>query len=197
MVRDLAATLAALAAFIYVTGGAALMARLGLIRLPSSTAVPQLPREFLISNGLLIVSPAIVAGALAYWVARRPVKAEGQTGFWRRPVKSEGPTRLARLRSGLVEPLRRHPTRVGVVVGGACYLVVGVLVVAKDPFPACVYLTGGRTVAGVFIGEANNRTYLGGQATDHPRRIISIPESQVSAVFIGGHDLRGTSCAAR
>ena len=112
MVRDLAATLAALAAFIYVTGGAALMARLGLIRLPSSTAVPQLPREFLISNGLLIVSPAIVAGALAYWVARRPVKAEGQTGFWRRPVKSEGPTRLARLRSGLVEPLRRHPTRV-------------------------------------------------------------------------------------
>ena len=49
------------AAVVYGTGGLVLMLRLGLRRLPSTTAVPQLPREFLISVGLQIVVPAACA----------------------------------------------------------------------------------------------------------------------------------------
>jgi hypothetical protein len=52
------------AALVYGTGALVLMLRLGLRRLPSTTAVPQLPREFLLSIGLQIVVPSVlVAGA--------------------------------------------------------------------------------------------------------------------------------------
>jgi hypothetical protein len=53
------------AALIYGTGGLVLSLRLGLRRLPSTTAVPQLPREFLVSVGLQIVIPAVLVGAVA------------------------------------------------------------------------------------------------------------------------------------
>jgi hypothetical protein len=53
------------AALVYGTGGLVLMLRLGLRRLPSTTAVPQLPREFLVSVGLQIVVPAVLVGGAA------------------------------------------------------------------------------------------------------------------------------------
>ena len=59
------------AALVYGTGGLVLMLRLGLRRLPSTTAIPQLPREFLVSVGLQIVVPAaLIAGVVL--VASRP-----------------------------------------------------------------------------------------------------------------------------
>ena len=64
-VGELAGAAAGLAALVYITGGLALQLRLGSGGVPSSVAVPQLPREFLISLGLLIVAPAIAAGMLA------------------------------------------------------------------------------------------------------------------------------------
>jgi hypothetical protein len=63
------------AAFVYGTGGLVLMLRLGLRRLPSTTAVPQLPREFLVSVGLQIVVPAVLVAAATLAVARRPRRA--------------------------------------------------------------------------------------------------------------------------
>jgi len=62
------------AAVVYGTGGLVLMLRLGLRRLPSTTAVPQLPREFLISVGLQIVVPAVLVGAVTFALARRRVR---------------------------------------------------------------------------------------------------------------------------
>lgn len=59
------------AALVYGTGGLVLMLRLGLRRLPSTTAVPQLPREFLLSVGLQIVVPAVLVGAVTLALARR------------------------------------------------------------------------------------------------------------------------------
>jgi hypothetical protein len=58
------------AALVYGTGGLVLMLRLGLRRLPSTTAVPQLPREFLVSVGLQIVVPAVLVGGAALLVSR-------------------------------------------------------------------------------------------------------------------------------
>ena len=58
------------AALIYGTGGLVLMLRLGMRRLPSTTAVPQLPREFLLSVGLQIVVPAVLVGGAALFVSR-------------------------------------------------------------------------------------------------------------------------------
>jgi hypothetical protein len=59
------------AALVYGTGGLVLMLRLGLRRLPSTTAVPQLPREFLVSVGLEIVVPAVLVAAVTLAAARR------------------------------------------------------------------------------------------------------------------------------
>jgi hypothetical protein len=59
------------AALVYGTGGLVLMLRLGLRRLPSTTAVPQLPREFLVSVGLEIVVPAVLVAAATLAMARR------------------------------------------------------------------------------------------------------------------------------
>jgi hypothetical protein len=59
------------AALVYGTGALVLMLRLGLRRLPSTTAVPQLPREFLISVGLQSVVPAVRVGAAVVLAARR------------------------------------------------------------------------------------------------------------------------------
>jgi hypothetical protein len=149
---ELASAAAGLAALVYITGGLALQLRLGSGGVPSSVAVPQLPREFLISLGLLIVAPAVAAGMLASRVAQGRAYAA--------------------------------------VVGTACavlvYLVIGWLVVSKNSFPAKVCLTGGDEVAGVFIGETDSRTYLADLAGNHPRRIISIPQSRVEGVAIGG-----------
>ena len=52
-------------AAVYPTGGLVLSLRLGLERLPSTAAVAQLPREFLISPGLTVGrgdTSAVVAG---------------------------------------------------------------------------------------------------------------------------------------
>lgn len=62
---------AGLAALVYLTGALALQLRLGVIGLPSSVAVPQLPREFLIGMGLLVVGPALGVGFAVSWAARR------------------------------------------------------------------------------------------------------------------------------
>jgi hypothetical protein len=59
------------AALVYGTGAVVLMVRLGLRRLPSTTAVPQLPREFLISIGLQIVAPAVLVGGAVFLASRR------------------------------------------------------------------------------------------------------------------------------
>jgi hypothetical protein len=167
--RELTGALAGVAALVYLTGGLALQLRLGTVRLPSSAAVPQLPREFLISLGLLIVAPAI---GLAL-VAGRATKALGGRRV-------------------------QHVTA-AVAAGVACYLVVGALVVTKDPFPAKVCLLDGGDVVGVFIGETSNRTYLGDVASAHPRRIVSIPQSQVARVVVGGRErqLGGVRCGGR
>ena len=149
----LTGALAGVAALVYLTGGLALQLRLGTGRLPSSAAVPQLPREFLISQGLLIVAPAIGVALLVG---------------------------AALSRSG------RPSTLAAIAAGVACYLVIGLLVVTKDPFPAKVCLTSGGDVVGVFIGETGNRTYLGDLASAHPRRVVSIPQSQVARVVVGG-----------
>jgi len=152
-VGELAGAAAGLAALVYITGGLALQLRLGSGGVPSSVAVPQLPREFLISLGLLIVAPAVAAGALASRVAQG---------------------RIA------------HAAIVGTGCAMLVYLVIGWLVVSKNSFPAKVCLTGGDEVAGVFIGETDSRTYLADLAGIHPRRIISIPQSRVEGVAIGG-----------
>jgi hypothetical protein len=62
------------AAFVYGTGGVVLMLRLGLRRLPSTTAVPQLPREFLVSVGLQIVVPAVLIAVATLAVPRLPLR---------------------------------------------------------------------------------------------------------------------------
>jgi len=152
-VSDLTGAAAALAALVYLTGGLALQLRLGAGGIPSSAAVPQLPREFLISLGLLVVAPAVAVGVLLGRVAK------GRTG---------------------------HPVVVGGGAAVVVYLVIGWLVVSKNPFPAKVCLTGGGEVAGVFIGETGSRTYVADLDGNHPRRIISIPQSQVEGVAIGG-----------
>jgi hypothetical protein len=58
------------AALVYGTGGLVLMLRLGLRRLPSTTAVPQLPREFLVSVGLQVVVPAVLVGGAAFLASK-------------------------------------------------------------------------------------------------------------------------------
>jgi hypothetical protein len=54
-------------------------------------------------------------------------------------------------------------------------------------------------VDGVLIGETSDRTYLGEPASAHPRRIISIPESQSARVVVGGRErqLGAVRCPAR
>jgi hypothetical protein len=157
-VGELASAAAGLAALVYITGGLALQLRLGSGGVPSSVAVPQLPREFLISLGLLIVAPAVAAGMLA--------------------------SRVAQGRAN--EKSRAYAAVVGTACAVLVYLLIGWLVVSKNSFPAKVCLTGGDEVAGVFIGETDSRTYLADLAGNHPRRIISIPQSRVEGVAIGG-----------
>src|SRR5918998_2022014 len=65
--------LAAVAALVYLSGALALQVRLGRQGLPSSAAVPQLPREFLIGNGVLLVVLPIGFGVAANWAMGRLV----------------------------------------------------------------------------------------------------------------------------
>lgn len=155
-VRELIGAFAFLAAGVYLTGGLALQLRLGSVRLPSSSVVPQLPREFLISVGLQIVAPAAVVGAIVWRIAGRTA---------------------------------------GLIAFAAIYLVIGALLIAKDPFPATACLSDGR-IDGVFIGETGGRTYLGAAASESPRRIFSIPQGQIKSVAIGGRprQLRTNRC---
>lgn len=158
---------AGLVAAIYLTGGLVLSLRLGLERLPSTAAVAQLPREFLISLGLTVVVPAIGVGALGWWLARRRWRENGRA------------------------------VAAGVALSAVCYLAIGGAQVAKAPFPAKVCLADGGEASGVFIGETGGRTYLGDRSSKHPRRIISIPLARVERVLVGGSEgqLAGASCA--
>ncbi len=162
-VSELSGAAVGLAALVYITGGLALQLRLGSGGVPSSVAVPQLPREFLISLGLLIVAPAVAAGMLASRVAQGRANEES-----------------------CAAPRRAYAAMVGTACAVLVYLVIGWLVVSKNSFPAKVCLTGGDEVAGVFIGETDSRTYLADLAGNHPRRIISIPQSRVEGVAVGG-----------
>jgi hypothetical protein len=157
---------AGLVAAIYLTGGLVLSLRLGLERLPSTAAVAQLPREFLISLGLTVVVPAIGVGMLGWWLARRRWRTSGRAAA------------------------------VGTTLATACYLVIGVAQVAKSPFPAKVCLADDGEQSGVLIGETGSRTYLGDRSSEHPRRIISIPLARVERVLVGGSeaDLGQVSC---
>jgi hypothetical protein len=150
--------LAGASALVYLTGGLALRLRLGAVRLPSSAAVPQLPREFLISQGLLIVVPSIAVAVLGGQAARRLHRS------------------------------RRVTMIFAIVAGLACYVGIGRLVISKDPFPAKVCLSDGDELVGVFIGETSDRTYLGDLSSAHPRRVVSIPQSQVARVLVGGRE---------
>jgi hypothetical protein len=53
---------------------------------------------------------------------------------------------------------------------------------------AKVCTTGGLPISGVLIGETSDRVYVGesNRRTSGPRRVVSIPLSQVEEVFIGG-----------
>jgi hypothetical protein len=147
------------AALVYGTGGLVLMLRLGLRRLPSTTAVPQLPREFLVSVGLQIVVPAVLVGGIALVATR----------------------------------MRWSAAAIAFV---AIYLVLGVYLVAKAPFPAKACLAGGGSVPGVLIGESDSRTYLGDLSSRHPRRIVTIPAGRIDAVVVGGQEsaIEGAAC---
>ena len=153
------------AALVYGTGALVLMLRLGLRRLPSTTAVPQLPREFLVSVGLQIVVPAVLVGVVVVLVARRR------------------------------QPLRRAVTW-GAIGALAAYLVIGVYLIGKAPFPAKACLAGGGNVVGVLIGESANRTYLGDLSNRHPRRIITIPAGRIDTLLVGGREaqIEGAAC---
>jgi hypothetical protein len=157
------------ASLVYGTGALVLMLRLGLRRLPSTTAVPQLPRELLLSVGLQIVVPALLIGGAA-------LMAFGLRG---------SPSRRA---------LGRAATAFLVV-----YLAVGAYLVAKPPFPAKACLVGGGDVAGVLIGDGNSKTYLGDLSSRHPRRIITIPAARIEELLVGGAEERieGVACPAR
>jgi hypothetical protein len=160
---------AGLVAGIYLTGGLVLSLRLGLERLPSTAAVAQLPREFLISLGLTIVVPAIGVGVLVWWMARRYGKDDARTAA------------------------------TGIALAVVCYLAIGAAQVAKAPFPAKVCLADGGERSGVFIGETGSRTYLGDPSSEHPRRIVSIPLARVEQVLVGGSErqLSSASCGGR
>jgi hypothetical protein len=155
-IAEVTGAFAGLAALVYLTGALALQLRLGVGGLPSSVAVPQLPREFLIGVGLLVVAPAIGVGFGLAWVLRRR------------------------------SPSRTASSVLGLAAGVACYLLIGALVVAKDPFPAKVCLNDGRQVGGVLIGETGDRTYLGDPQGASPRRVISIPQSHIERLVVGG-----------
>lgn len=193
-IRDVAATLAGLAAFVYITGGATLAARLGRGHLPSTTAVPHLPREFLISQGLQIVIPALAAGALAYaltvgWLRhhdRKMQRAAPQTPVDRSDEQTDTSSRAT-------EPEPRHwwqkradPRWTAGIATVVVFAVCFALFSLKSPFAGHVCLTNGSTVSGVLIGEANQRTYLGEPPGRSFSRIISIPQSQIAALYIGG-----------
>jgi cytochrome bd-type quinol oxidase subunit 2 len=154
------------AASVYVVGGLVLSIRLGLRELPSTAVVSQLPREFLVSAGLLTVGPAVVAGGIAYVLLP------------------------ARLRAA---ERRKRTVRVVVAAVAVLTLVIGGLWVAKKPFVAKACMTAGAPVSGFFIGEAKERTYLG-ENGDTPRRIVSLPSAQVQRLVIGGAAARA-SCA--
>ena len=87
----------------------------------------------------------------------------------------------------------------GIAAGVACYLLVGALVVFKDPFPAEGLPGGRRRGVRVLIGETGGRTYLGDVASASPRRVLSIPQSQVARMVVGGREreLRGRTLRRR
>lgn len=156
--KAVAGLLGLFAASVYVMGGLVLALRLGLRELPSTAVVSQLPREFLVSSGLLTVGPAVVAGGIAYVLLP------------------------ARLRA-----VDRRRRTVGALLAavGILTVVIGALWVAKAPFVAKACMTAGAPVSGFFIGEARERTYLG-ENGDTPRRIVSLPSAQVQRLLIGG-----------
>lgn len=194
-IRDVAATLAGLAAFVYVTGGATLAARLGRGHLPSTTVVPQLPREFLISQGLLIVIPALAAGALAYaitvgWLRRHDRKVQRAAPQAPGDHPSDEQTGEP---SAATEPQQRHwwqkrtaPRWIAGITTVVVFAFFFGLFSLKSPFAGHVCLTNGATVSGVLIGEASQRTYLGEPPSGSFSRIISIPQSQIAALYVGG-----------
>ena len=128
-VTDVTGIAAGLAALVYITGGLALQLGLGSGGVPSSVAVPQLPREFLISLGLLARRAGGRGGS--GWPAASPKHRKWNN---RSPSAPWPPC--------------------------SSNVVIGWLVVSKNPFPAKVCLAGGGEVDGVFIGETDRRTYL-------------------------------------
>ena len=160
--KTLAGLVGLFVAAVYVVGGVVLAGRLGLRQLPSTAVVSQLPREFLVSSGLLVVGIPAVAGGIAYAILP------------------------SRYRSG--ERLEQT-VRTLLLIVAVLAIILGGLSVAKKPFPAKACLNGGTSLSGFFIGEAADRTYLGeGGAT--PRRIISLPSGQVDRLLIGGDAAR-------
>jgi hypothetical protein len=62
-------------------------------------------------------------------------------------------------------------------------------VVFAATFPlldANLCLTGHSATPGVYVGEASDRVYVGEPEGVHPRRVVSVPLTQVREVAIGG-----------
>lgn len=183
----LAGLLALAAAAIYVAGGGVWALRLGRGGLTSMAVVAQLPREFLISQGLLVVTPGILLGTLAWWLTRWIVSHQAWLTRWI----------VRRGRPRPFKPVRRHlPLRVGVAIGIVTSLLLSVAMILKAPYTAKLCATDGSQVSGVLIGETASRTYIGDPAGAHPRRIISVPLSLVARLFVGGRapDLEKVVC---
>jgi hypothetical protein len=164
----IAGLLAAFAACVYVIGGLVLAARLGLRQLPSTAVISQLPREFLVSSGLLIIGLPMLLGGLTYVLLPSKYRSSGRK------------TRTRCLCLAMV-----------VIVT----LIASLLLISKEPFTAKACLEGGGSVSGFFIGETSDRTYLGEQGAT-PRRIISVPTARVERLLIGG-DAAGARCEPR
>jgi hypothetical protein len=153
------AIFAAFVGTLYVVGALVLGVRLGLGHLPSSAVVAQLPRDFLLSIGLTAVLPGLVLGGIV----------AGCLTFGGDAARGAAPVAFAAV--ALV----------------AC-VVIAALFAFKDPFPARVCsVDGAADATGVFIGETQDRIYIG-DAPDRPGRhnITSVPLSRVARVFIGG-----------
>jgi hypothetical protein len=79
----------------------------------------------------------------------------------------------------------RDPRWVAGIAAVVVYVGCFVGLSRKHPFAGHVCLTDGAPVFVVFIGEASQRTYLGEPKGPSFSRIISIPQSQIQALYVG------------
>jgi hypothetical protein len=200
--KDLSTLLGAIGAsigLIYATGGLVLGVRLFVHHFSFGPVIGQLPRQFLLSFGFSeVVLPAAVVAAVLTGIRYdwKAVVALG-AGFVLVLILS---LILLELRAIIYTGKRELTEQVALMT-----LLVGVwsmpgliLLWANIELPAALLCTtGGDAYKGVLIGETADRDYLGAnpQPTDTVRhhRLISLPLSQVEALFVG-RDADKLSC---